>query len=412
MNCCVECFDNVHIKEHISKRNKISSCDFCQSKYVPCCGIADAADYIFKKILAAYEKADDIPSIQYSVDRSRTEVLTIREIFTKESVISSKLSGIGDDDKLYYNLIQYVDDKTLEYEFDDGLASLCVKQDPYGIHETKHHLSWKTFKYRIKHFSRFFGIGKYSTDELLAPIGQIIPYMSKIIPTGSEFWRLRRGSIGRIDSRHTIADEIGPPPPMLAEISRMSPQGIPYLYLGDSILTCFAEAKPRFGEQYILGKFSILRPLNILDLTIIPKIIAPSIFSEDYEPDIVWATDFFRRFVEEISTPIREEDAKIDYLPTQVFCEYVRSLGYDGIKFRSSQNSEGVNLTLFCGPELYQYPEHDYIGTSFNGEDYQVETLPVYSDFVNLEEISVGKFFMEISLKGDIVYQSTQKECT
>lgn len=36
-----------------------------------------------------------------------------------------------------------------------------------------------------------------------------------------------------------------------------------------------------------------------------------------------------------------------DYLPNQVIAEYVRSLGYDGIRFNSSLHYGGVNLTIF-----------------------------------------------------------------
>lgn len=36
-----------------------------------------------------------------------------------------------------------------------------------------------------------------------------------------------------------------------------------------------------------------------------------------------------------------------DYIPTQVISEYLRSLGYDGIRFNSSLHDGGVNLTIF-----------------------------------------------------------------
>lgn len=36
-----------------------------------------------------------------------------------------------------------------------------------------------------------------------------------------------------------------------------------------------------------------------------------------------------------------------DYLPNQVIAEYVRSLGYDGIRFNSSLHYGGVHLTIF-----------------------------------------------------------------
>lgn len=44
------------------------------------------------------------------------------------------------------------------------------------------------------------------------------------------------------------------------------------------------------------------------------------------------------------SKPTNNSD---DYIPTQVIAEYIRSLGYDGIRFNSSIHSGGVNLTIF-----------------------------------------------------------------
>ena len=48
------------------------------------------------------------------------------------------------------------------------------------------------------------------------------------------------------------------------------------------------------------------------------------------------------------SKPCREA---IDYIPTQYIAEYVKTLGYDGIVFRSSYVPGGTNITLF-NPEV------------------------------------------------------------
>ena len=36
-----------------------------------------------------------------------------------------------------------------------------------------------------------------------------------------------------------------------------------------------------------------------------------------------------------------------DYLPTQYLCEYIRELGFDGIRFASSLNQNGKIIVLF-----------------------------------------------------------------
>ncbi len=37
----------------------------------------------------------------------------------------------------------------------------------------------------------------------------------------------------------------------------------------------------------------------------------------------------------------------IEYAPTQFLCEYIKKLGYDGIKFKSAVSETGTNVLLF-----------------------------------------------------------------
>ena len=36
-----------------------------------------------------------------------------------------------------------------------------------------------------------------------------------------------------------------------------------------------------------------------------------------------------------------------DYIPSQIIAEYLKNLGYDGIRYNSSLHFGGVNLTIF-----------------------------------------------------------------
>jgi hypothetical protein len=53
-----------------------------------------------------------------------------------------------------------------------------------------------------------------------------------------------------------------------------------------------------------------------------------------------WAID--RSF----ATPATLEDDRLEYLPTQILSELFRSLGYDGLTFKSSV-ADGVNYVFF-----------------------------------------------------------------
>lgn len=56
--------------------------------------------------------------------------------------------------------------------------------------------------------------------------------------------------------------------------------------------------------------------------------------------------DLVREFSKSLSTPVNSDYDDIDYIPTQYLTEYIKNLGYYGIKFKSSL-SDGENITLF-----------------------------------------------------------------
>ncbi|MEE8576378.1 MAG: RES domain-containing protein, partial [candidate division Zixibacteria bacterium] len=49
---------------------------------------------------------------------------------------------------------------------------------------------------------------------------------------------------------------------------------------------------------------------------------------------------------EELSKPFEPQDAELEYLPSQYLCEYVKSIKYEGIAYRSSI-ARGYNFAFF-----------------------------------------------------------------
>ncbi|MBT1247337.1 MULTISPECIES: RES family NAD+ phosphorylase [unclassified Thermosipho (in: thermotogales)] len=154
-------------------------------------------------------------------------------------------------------------------------------------------------------------------------------------------------------------DGIGPAPVKRTRNNRFSPAGISYMYLSEDEETCFKEIDPQFFDKVIVGVFELTKDIKILDLTGNP---IKSIFCENYDHDTRMLTKHFvNRFSEEISKPmIPDENDEIEYVPTQVLSEYIRKLGYKGIKYQSSLNDGYYNYVLFFGPKdsEIEYFEH------------------------------------------------------
>ncbi|MGD5712530.1 RES family NAD+ phosphorylase, partial [Xanthomonas citri pv. citri] len=147
---------------------------------------------------------------------------------------------------------------------------------------------------------------------------------------------------------------MGPPPVEFAiQTNRMSPPGIVMTYVADDPETALAETADKVGA-YALGEFVADRDVLILDLTSIPRV--PTIFDEipdaaPYDPRPRLA--FLHRVSREISRPIARDDRlHIEYVPTQVITEFVRTSvtlnqkRIEGIRYRSSRHGGRTAIVL------------------------------------------------------------------
>jgi RES domain len=102
--------------------------------------------------------------------------------------------------------------------------------------------------------------------------------------------------------------------------SRMSPAGIPLFYGASNVETALAEvAQADSREFFTVGKFVTTEPMTVIDLTHIPTV--PSIF----DPELGSRQGqllFLNELVDELRKPIDTARINLDYVPTQVFCEY------------------------------------------------------------------------------------------
>ena len=129
-------------------------------------------------------------------------------------------------------------------------------------------------------------------------------------------------------------------------------------YACDDPETALRETANEEG-QFAVGCFETLRPATILDLTDIPPI--PSLFqaisdSLEYLPREVLG--FLNHIADEMSKPIqRDAQVHINYIPTQVVTEYVRSqltsgnAQIDGIKFSSTVHPGHASYVIFATQE-------------------------------------------------------------
>ena len=223
--------------------------------------------------------------------------------------------------------------------------------------------SWRRFCDLVKRGSRYFFTQspRNSTDErdFLSPsdlLGVIVDYarsngLVRVVPRGVEYHRARFQLPG---TRLTTPSELGPPSQDRAAQNRMSPAGIVMTYVSEDELTALHETAIEPGT-YAIGKFKTVRDIRILDLADLPPV--PGLFDEvpdtlEYDPRRTLI--FLHHVADDIARPItRDDHVHIEYVPTQVVTEYVRTTNldgqsFDGIRYRSSRRGGGISLVLFA----------------------------------------------------------------
>lgn len=226
-------------------------------------------------------------------------------------------------------------DKVLE-EISDRLAEKSyasrwwLQSEPGEAYST----AWKDFKEQIMHRTRFvFWATKVDTDQykgagdmtvagILQDIGALLVTFDLIttLPRGTLI-RRARGHTQPTDSQDWRAANLGTNLPNHSTNStRMSPAGIPLFYGADDTDTALAEVAPADPREFFtVGQFATTAPMTVIDLTYVPAV--PSIF----DPELGrWQgqLSFLNDLVEELRQPVAPVRSNLDYVPTQVFCEY------------------------------------------------------------------------------------------
>ncbi|GAA2849818.1 RES domain-containing protein [Aminobacter aminovorans] len=134
------------------------------------------------------------------------------------------------------------------------------------------------------------------------------------------------------------------PLPDRAGDGRVNPRGIPCLYMATNDATAVSEVRPAIGAYVTVAVMKCLRELKLIDCSV----LAEKQFIYFKEPEraemeeAVWS-DINRAF----SAPVDRSDDAAEYAPTQILSELFRSLGYDGVAYKSAFGEDGYNVAIF-----------------------------------------------------------------
>lgn len=195
---------------------------------------------------------------------------------------------------------------------------------------------WDRLKNSVKHNFRFF-----------TSIDEIAKY--KYITSGSQLLKgrkLYRSRITPYGQKKLKAKKMGCPPKELATAGRANPAGIPYLYLSDSAKTTYFEVRALYLDKLSVGTFEIVKDLKLVDFVYDVNLYAMCQDGDIPLKEVVVKKKVIDAISYDLSKPLRRYDSDLEYVPTQLICEYCRNFA-DGICFESSLYKGEHNYVLF-----------------------------------------------------------------
>jgi hypothetical protein len=355
---CGDCFGDDGLREFCANHAVSKKCDFCGATGSE--PIAASLDEVIEHISGCVHMYFDDPAnagLPYESAEGGYQGTTYEtyEVFEELGLDFPK----DKDDRLR---------NAIEYGLENDLWS---EAEPFALSPDQQlRFSWEQFCRIVQYERRYFFLqenrskSRYTTDELFSP-AQILKMIFAFaedagafikLPAGTHIFRARHQPAGKT---YATAGSLGPPPRDHAiKTNRMSPAGVVMTYASEDCETALAETADAPGT-FTIGEFAIERDLLILDLCSLP--LAPSVFAElpdGYEYDPRPRLNFLHNISREISRPIaRDNRVHIEYVPTQVVTEYVRTVvrikqcKVDGIRYNSSRKNAKTALVLFADQE-------------------------------------------------------------
>lgn len=326
MNCCINCFESSYIKSIIVNRKKKGTCDFCQSTNVH---IYEASELnlFFSGIIGLYEvNANGGKLIENQIINDFRDKVFSKLIVEKGAVKKLISEIVKDDYEDYKDLLENpVKLKYLNTDYDEEIIQPLF-------------LSWDKFSNEIKAVNRFHFVNPLDLEKLK----KLFKLFAKEYGKGTKFFRARISD----NPNGFKVNEMGNPPSKYAKSGRANPRGISYLYLADDILTTLYEVRSSLYDYVSVGTFRLKEGIKVVNLSRSTYDVFRLSELEALEEAMIHGS-FIDRLEEELSRPRRKSDSELDYLPTQYLSELIKSIGFDGIEFKSSLYSQGYNLAIF-----------------------------------------------------------------
>jgi hypothetical protein len=356
---CASHFEDPYLQQYIEEHSNPRMCDYCgiEAKVID---LRYFMEYVGGKITEHYGSPDneDLWLASSFYDDENEEIPGYQRV--GPFISPSHADYYESITELLSDLWLTTDNSQLDKDIEGCfLRDEWIQRDPAAMTKGQElSFMWKRFERMVKHEQRFTFLQRpeflgenpssdNGLDDILTEIGRQISEhgLCKEIDTDSVIYRCRFIAENEVVDSF---DKITSAPNDKAKQSRMSPAGISMFYGAFDEETAIVESKEETKDRYIIGKFKTKKRLHVLDITHIPQ--ASFWMPSDWE-----GLAFLHSFRHQITKRIEHDDRiHIDYIPSQVFTEYLRYIfrnskgeRIDGVIYPSSLFPSGKNIVLF-----------------------------------------------------------------
>lgn len=321
MHCCKECFWDSDLRDVI-QRNTIGEgdCDFC-GRHAP--------------LIEPKQLGEKFEFLKDEIFKMSDHGYTLAECFQSEFQVFD-----SDNVRNINRLLDHVlgdESKTDNDKYITASDNLRFCDD------------WNELRKELIKRNRFFpntemlsNLFRRVKSTELRVFETLLSQLSSKLPIDFPLYRARI-----LNEVKDFPKDLDKPPAAVASDGRANPVGISYLYCADDKNTAVTEVRPSTGSIVYIAELVTKKSLKLLDLTCPRKMFSAFQFADSDSKLALELIVLLERLSEELSIPVAES-RHLNYLPTQFFCEFIKSHEiFDGIIF-SSSFTDKRNLVFFC----------------------------------------------------------------
>lgn len=334
MICCAECFRDPEIRGTIISLNHQGNC--------PICGSQNTWIYDSEIDFEQTDFEENITSILkiYKAEDELNDEIPIEEKQLLEKHLLHDWNIFAVSESKIRQIISDIVERSLSLKkniLDQNVAIPELHNEAYlKQYSILKENSWEEFRKNLRNNQRF-----HSDMLNLDVLKEILEETELNISAGTKLYRARIMKNGKKFSKK----EMGAPPADIASAGRANSKGISCLYLASKKETTVKEIRAAAFDYVTIGTFRMNRDLKVVDLS---SITHNSPFYSKVDKIKYLINEMHLRKIDgDLAKPVSSRDSELDYLPTQYISDFVKFLGYDGVKYISTFDKQTYNLALF-----------------------------------------------------------------